>query len=66
MSDYKKGDRVEYRPIGGSSDNVAHSVGTITGTVQEEGVDKYTIRNENTGKETTYQAMNIVGKTSDK
>jgi hypothetical protein len=32
------GDKVEYRPIGGASDNVAHSVGEITGTVEEDGV----------------------------
>jgi hypothetical protein len=31
-------DKVEYRPIGGASDNVAHSVGEITGTVEEDGV----------------------------
>ncbi|KZV73227.1 hypothetical protein PENSPDRAFT_649131 [Peniophora sp. CONT] len=38
MSEYAKNDKVEYRPIGGTSDNVAHSVGTITGVTQEDGV----------------------------
>ncbi|KZV90115.1 hypothetical protein EXIGLDRAFT_647535 [Exidia glandulosa HHB12029] len=63
-SSYKVGDSVEYRPIGGASDNVAHSTGEIT-SVEGSGEDaRYTIRNGNTGKETTYQAMNIVGKSS--
>ncbi|TRM69828.1 hypothetical protein BD626DRAFT_563544 [Schizophyllum amplum] len=44
-----------------SADNVSHSTGEIV-EVQGSGDDaKYTIRNDNTGKETTYQPMNIVG-----
>ncbi|EIM91254.1 uncharacterized protein STEHIDRAFT_107848 [Stereum hirsutum FP-91666 SS1] len=61
MASYKKGDEVEYRPIGGAADNVSHSTGTITEVVQAEGEYKYTIHNDNTGKSTTYQDMNIVG-----
>ncbi|KIJ67087.1 hypothetical protein HYDPIDRAFT_109094 [Hydnomerulius pinastri MD-312] len=62
MSEYKKGDKVEYRPIGGNTDNVARSVGEVV-EVQGSGADaKYTIRNDNTGKNTTYQEKNIVGK----
>ncbi|KAH7912805.1 hypothetical protein BJ138DRAFT_1112009 [Hygrophoropsis aurantiaca] len=57
-----KRQKVEYRPIGGSEDNVSHSVGEIV-DVQEEGNEtKYTIKNANTGKSTTYQEKNIVGK----
>ncbi|KAI0319213.1 hypothetical protein OF83DRAFT_1111694 [Amylostereum chailletii] len=62
MPSYNKGDQVEYRPVGGGNDNVAHSTSEITNIVSEEGIEKYTIRNDNTGKETTYQEMNIVGK----
>ncbi|KAH7928078.1 hypothetical protein BV22DRAFT_1031075 [Leucogyrophana mollusca] len=62
MTDYKKGDKVEYRPIGGSGDNVSHSVGEVV-EVQGSGSDaKYTIKNDNTGKSTTYQEKNIVGR----
>ncbi|KAL1717365.1 hypothetical protein EV715DRAFT_292243 [Schizophyllum commune] len=58
---YSQGDRVEYRPIGGTSDKVTHSTGEIV-RIEGDGEDaKYTIRNDNTGKETTYQSMNIVG-----
>jgi len=63
MSGYKKGDKVEYRPIGGESDNVSHSTGVITDVNDaEDGTARYTIKNDNTGKETNYQEMNIVGK----
>ncbi|KLO10581.1 hypothetical protein SCHPADRAFT_999460 [Schizopora paradoxa] len=58
---YKEGDQVTYHPIGGASDNVASSTGQITSVFDDEGETKYTIRNDNTGKETTYKAMNIVG-----
>ncbi|KAL1682739.1 hypothetical protein EV122DRAFT_274120 [Schizophyllum commune] len=58
---YSQGDRIEYRPIGGTSDKVTHSTGEII-RIEGDGEDaKYTIRNDNTGKETTYQSMNIVG-----
>ncbi|KAI0031928.1 hypothetical protein K488DRAFT_86368 [Vararia minispora EC-137] len=59
---YKEGERVEYRPVGGQSDNVSHTTGTIISVFQEDGVSKYIIRNDNTGKETTYQEMNLVGR----
>ncbi|RPD61109.1 hypothetical protein L226DRAFT_612825 [Lentinus tigrinus ALCF2SS1-7] len=59
---YSKGDKVEYRPIGGSAENVAHSVGTIQDVFEaEDGSARYSIKNDNTGKTTTYQEMNIVG-----
>lgn len=63
-SSYQVGEKVEYRPIGGSADNVSHSTGEIT-NIEGSGEDaRFTIKNDNTGKETTYQAMNIVGKAS--
>ncbi|KAI0072958.1 hypothetical protein K474DRAFT_1667176 [Panus rudis PR-1116 ss-1] len=62
MSSYKEGQNVEYRPIGGQAENVAHSTGTITKVFDaEDGTKRYTIKNDNTGKETNYQEMNIVG-----
>lgn len=62
-SQYKEGEKVEYRPIGGGSDNVAHSTGTIEKVSQaEDGTPRFTIKNDNTGKTATYQEMNIVGK----
>jgi len=63
MADYKEGDKVEYRPIGGSGENVAHSTGVISSVSEaEDGSTRYTIKNDNTGKSTTYQEMNIVKK----
>jgi len=63
MADYKQGDKVEYRPIGGQSDNVTHTTGVITKVEKaDDGTNRYHIRNDNTGKETAYQDMNIVGK----
>ncbi|KAI0671571.1 hypothetical protein C8Q78DRAFT_1078373 [Trametes maxima] len=60
---YEKGDKVEYRPIGGSEENVAHSTGVIQDIVEvEDGSTRYAIRNDNTGKTTNYQDMNIVKK----
>ena len=89
MSDYQKGDRAEYRPIGGTSHvyeldavlqhRLIHCQQALATTSRTQSVrsprrsrrtvlpaslaltllistqDKYTIRNENTGKETTYQ-----------
>ncbi|KAI0087270.1 hypothetical protein BDY19DRAFT_954804 [Irpex rosettiformis] len=63
MPSYIPGDQVEYRPIGGESDNVTHSVGVIEKISEgEDGGSRYTIRNNNTGKSSTYQEANIVGK----
>ncbi|KAI0324591.1 hypothetical protein GY45DRAFT_1331367 [Cubamyces sp. BRFM 1775] len=63
MAGYQKGDKVEYRPIGGSEENVAHSTGVIEDIIEaEDGSTRYAIRNDNTGKTTNYQEMNIVQK----
>ena len=38
-TDMQKGEKVEYRPIGGQSDNVTHSTGVIENVEQDaEGV----------------------------
>ncbi|KAI0690623.1 hypothetical protein BC835DRAFT_1363589 [Cytidiella melzeri] len=63
MPSYKEGDKVEYRPIGGQSDNVSHSTGVIEKITEgEDGQNRYTIKNDNTGKSTEYQEKNLVGK----
>ncbi|KAI0049784.1 hypothetical protein FA95DRAFT_1556488 [Auriscalpium vulgare] len=59
---YKQGDKVEYKPIGGAADNVSHSTGQIVDVVNDESENRYVIKNDNTGKETTYQEKNIVKK----
>ncbi|KAI9000546.1 hypothetical protein BD414DRAFT_471976 [Trametes punicea] len=63
MPAYQKGDKVEYRPIGGSEENVSHSTGVIEDVFEaEDGTTRYAIKNDNTGKSTNYQEMNIVKK----
>ncbi|KAI9568240.1 hypothetical protein HD554DRAFT_2022481 [Boletus coccyginus] len=58
----QKGDKVEYRPVGGAQDNVSHSVGQVV-DVHGSGADlRYSIKNNNTGKTTSYQEKNIVRK----
>ncbi|KAL4064504.1 hypothetical protein V8B97DRAFT_2006413 [Scleroderma yunnanense] len=58
----QEGDRVEYRPVGGATDTVSHSKGVIE-AVEVSGDDKrYVIKNDNTGKTTSYQEKNIVKK----
>lgn len=62
-SSYEKGDKVEYRPIGGASDKVTHSTGVIESVSEgDDGAPRYTITNDNTGKSTTYQEANLVKK----
>lgn len=44
----------------GGNDNVAHSTGTITKVESsEDGDTRYTIRNDNTGKETSNYQVSI-------
>ncbi|EJF64626.1 hypothetical protein BD309DRAFT_1014528 [Dichomitus squalens] len=63
MPGYQKGDQVEYRPIGGAEENVAHSTGVVEDVFEnEDGQTRYAIKNDNTGKSTNYQEMNIVRK----
>ncbi|KAF9648946.1 hypothetical protein BDM02DRAFT_3186695 [Thelephora ganbajun] len=61
---YKTGDFVEYRPIGGASDDVSYTKGEIKDIFEaEDGSIRCTIRNENTSKVTNHQEPNIIGKT---
>ncbi|KAI0710034.1 hypothetical protein C8Q76DRAFT_798803 [Earliella scabrosa] len=63
MVGYQQGDKVEYRPIGGAEENVAHSTGVIEKVYEaEDGTARYSIKNDNTGKTTHYQEMNLVKK----
>jgi len=60
---YKTGDQVEYRPVGGGDDNVSRSRGEIKDVILDEsGQVRYAIQNANTRKTTNYKEMNIVGK----
>jgi sphingomyelin phosphodiesterase len=53
---YQIGDFVEYRPIGGASDNVSHSKGEIRKVFETgDGSVRYAINNKNTGKTSNYQ-----------
>ncbi|KAI6003416.1 hypothetical protein EDC04DRAFT_2563366, partial [Pisolithus marmoratus] len=56
------GDRVEYRPVGGSEDTVSHSTGVVETTEGAGEQTRYVIKNDNTGKSTSYQEKNIVRK----
>ncbi|KAI9023377.1 hypothetical protein DFJ74DRAFT_668902 [Hyaloraphidium curvatum] len=64
--DYKEGDKVEYVAVGGAEGS--KSTGTIT-QVTTKGDDdselRFTIKNDNTGKETTYKGSSIQRKVED-
>ncbi|KAI0257322.1 hypothetical protein BJV78DRAFT_1277869 [Lactifluus subvellereus] len=62
MVNFEVGDRVEYRPVGGATDNVSHSTGEIVNITGKGEDTRYTIQNDNTKKQTEYQKMNIVKK----
>ncbi|KAG1751110.1 hypothetical protein EDB19DRAFT_1903971 [Suillus lakei] len=65
MTDYQPGDKVRYKPIGGATSKVNETIGEIV-NVKGSGADaQYTIKNDNTGKRTTYRAGNIEGKVSE-
>ncbi|KAJ8589023.1 hypothetical protein M405DRAFT_862493 [Rhizopogon salebrosus TDB-379] len=58
-TEYKQGDRVKYKPIGGATSQVSETTGTIV-NVKGSGADSvYTIENDNTHKRTDYHAGNI-------
>ncbi|OSX58747.1 hypothetical protein POSPLADRAFT_1048946 [Postia placenta MAD-698-R-SB12] len=60
-SAYQQGDKVEYRPVGGATENVSHSTGTIASVSEaEDGSVRYAIKNDNTGKTTNYQLLKVV------
>ncbi|KAJ9152317.1 hypothetical protein NKR19_g4567 [Coniochaeta hoffmannii] len=74
MPQYKEGQKVQYKPVGGPNSNTSESVGTIKGVLTEPGNQagrnvnaseeqpRYEIENANTGKTTTIYEENILGK----
>ncbi|KAI6024670.1 hypothetical protein BKA83DRAFT_4002534, partial [Pisolithus microcarpus] len=52
---HQEGDHVEYRPVGGAEDTVSHSTGSIEAIEGAGEQARYVIKNDNTGKTTSYQ-----------
>ncbi|KAI1412892.1 hypothetical protein F5Y13DRAFT_199382 [Hypoxylon sp. FL1857] len=73
MPQYKTGQTVRYKPVGGPDSNTSESTGKITDVLTEPGVQaernvqasaedpRYEIQNDNTGKVTTVYEKNILG-----
>ncbi|KAI9830584.1 MAG: hypothetical protein M1826_004610 [Phylliscum demangeonii] len=73
MPQYKVGQKVRYKPIGGPDSNTSESTGTIKNVITEPGnmtdrnVDaseespRYEIENTNTGKSSAIKEENILG-----
>ncbi|KAJ6577877.1 hypothetical protein B0H19DRAFT_570556 [Mycena capillaripes] len=73
MPQYKKGQTVRYKPVGGPDSNTSETVGTIHDVLTEPGRQadrnvnaseedpRYEIENSNTGKLTTIYEKNILG-----
>ncbi|KAK5998764.1 hypothetical protein PT974_01146 [Cladobotryum mycophilum] len=73
MPQYKEGQKVSYKPVGGPDSNTSTSTGTIKGVLEEPGRQaernvnaspenpRYEIENTNTGKTTTIYEANILG-----
>ncbi|KAL2262158.1 hypothetical protein VTK26DRAFT_2320 [Humicola hyalothermophila] len=73
MTNYKTGQTVRYKPVGGPDSNTSESVGKIKGVLTEPGLQagrnvqastdnpRYEIENLNTGKTTTVYEANILG-----
>ncbi|KAE8315610.1 hypothetical protein BDV24DRAFT_129847 [Aspergillus arachidicola] len=73
MPQYRNGQSVIYKPIGGPDSRTPESIGTIQSVLTEPGnqagrhVDaseenpRYEIENQNTGKTTTVYERNILG-----
>lgn len=64
MTHYKEGDHVEYRPVGGAEDTVSHSTGVIEAIEGAGEQARYVIKNDNTGKTTSYQVRLWVSRQS--
>ncbi|KAJ7877861.1 hypothetical protein B0H13DRAFT_2546004 [Mycena leptocephala] len=70
---YKKGETVRYKPVGGPDSNTSETVGTITDVLTEPGRQadrnvnaseedpRYEIENANAGNMTTIYEKNILG-----
>ncbi|KAK0651122.1 hypothetical protein B0T16DRAFT_367174 [Cercophora newfieldiana] len=73
MTQFRTGDTVRYKPVGGPNSNTSESVGMIKDVLTEPGqqagrnvnasIDspRYEIENLNTGKTTTIYERNIIG-----
>ncbi|KAI1403984.1 hypothetical protein F4819DRAFT_505232 [Hypoxylon fuscum] len=73
MAQYKTGQSVRYKPVGGPDSNTSESTGKITGVLTQPGVQadrnvqasreepRYEIQNDNTGKLTAVYEKNILG-----
>ncbi|KAI0901915.1 hypothetical protein F4806DRAFT_18752 [Annulohypoxylon nitens] len=73
MVQYKTGQTVRYKPVGGPGSNTSESTGRITDVLTKPGVQadrnvqasadepRYEIQNDNTGKRTTVYEKNILG-----
>ncbi|KAJ5105824.1 hypothetical protein NUU61_003171 [Penicillium alfredii] len=73
MPNYRKGERVNYRPVGGPQSNTSESIGVIrevatkstqlTGRNVEASADepRYEIENEHTHKRSAIKESNILG-----
>ncbi|EAW09086.1 DUF2945 domain-containing protein [Aspergillus clavatus NRRL 1] len=73
MPQYRNGQSVLYKPIGGRDSNTAESTGTIRSVLTEPGNQagrnvqaseddpRYEIENNNTGKSSTIYESNILG-----
>ncbi|KAG0691896.1 hypothetical protein DFH29DRAFT_840396 [Suillus ampliporus] len=59
---YQPGDKVKYKPIGGATTHVSNAVGEIVDVKGSGEETQYSIKNDHTGKTTTYYARNIEGK----
>ncbi|EFR04865.1 hypothetical protein MGYG_07868 [Nannizzia gypsea CBS 118893] len=73
MPQYKEGQNVRYKPVGGPDSNTPESTGCIMSVLTEPGTQagrnvdasesrpRYEIENQNTGKTTTIYEENILG-----
>ncbi|KAG2421173.1 hypothetical protein HFD88_000789 [Aspergillus terreus] len=73
MPQYRNGQTVRYKPVGGPESHTSESVGTIKSVLTEPGVQadrqvqasedqpRYEIENQNTGRLTTIYEKNILG-----
>ncbi|KAI1106867.1 hypothetical protein F4804DRAFT_329831 [Jackrogersella minutella] len=73
MAQYRTGQSVRYKPVGGPNSNTSESTGKITDVLTKPGMQadrnvqasadepRYEIQNDNTGKLTTVYEKNILG-----
>ncbi|KAK1765034.1 hypothetical protein QBC33DRAFT_545566 [Phialemonium atrogriseum] len=74
MPQFKPGQTVTYKPVGGPDSNTPESTGVIKSVLTEPGVQaernvqaspdnpRYEIENSNTGKTTTVYEANVLGR----